>query len=41
MRHTGLDAHAATVLWTQLTVLLVLAKLLGAAARRLGQPPIV
>ncbi|HEU5034585.1 MAG TPA: cation:proton antiporter, partial [Mycobacteriales bacterium] len=41
LSHTGLDAHTATVLWTQLAALLLLARLLGAAARRLGQPPIV
>jgi Kef-type K+ transport system membrane component KefB len=41
LRHTGLDAHSATVLWTQLAVLLGLAHLLGAIAKRLGQPPIV
>src|SRR5579884_4242096 len=39
--HVGLAASAATVLWTQIAVLLLLARLLGAAARRLGQPPIV
>lgn len=41
MGHTGLAAHDATVLWTQVSVLLALAWLLGAAAKRLGQPPIV
>lgn len=39
--HVGLPASAATVLWTQIAVLLLLARLLGAGARRLGQPPIV
>ena len=41
MGHTGLAAHAATVLWTQVSVLLALAWLLGVLAKRLGQPPIV
>ena len=41
MEHTGLAAGDATVLWTQVSVLLALAWLLGALARRLGQPPIV
>ena len=39
--HAGLAAHDATVLWTEVAVLLGLAWLLGALARRLGQPPIV
>lgn len=41
MGHTGIAATAATVLWTEIAVLLALAWLLGAALRRVGQPPIV
>jgi Kef-type K+ transport system membrane component KefB/nucleotide-binding universal stress UspA family protein len=39
--HAGIAESDATVLWTQIAVLLSLAWLLGLAARRLGQPPIV
>lgn len=41
MSHTGIAASNATVLWTQVAVLLSLAWLLGAVARRFGQPPII
>lgn len=41
MIHAGLPAAAATVLWTQIAVLLSLAWLLALVCRRLGQPPIV
>jgi Kef-type K+ transport system membrane component KefB len=39
--HAGLASGDATVLWVEIAVLLTLAWLLGTAARRLGQPPIV
>ncbi|MFL6238226.1 MAG: cation:proton antiporter [Actinomycetes bacterium] len=41
MTHAGISEGDATVLWTQIAVLLSLAWLLGGAARRIGQPPIV
>lgn len=41
MPHAGISASSATVLWTQIGVLLLLARLLGALARRVGQPPII
>lgn len=41
MEHSGIAATNATVLWTEIAVLLALAWLLGIGLRRLGQPPIV
>jgi Kef-type K+ transport system membrane component KefB len=41
MGHSGAPAASATVLWTDIAVLLALSWLLGAGLRRLGQPPIV
>ena len=41
MQHVGIASGDATVLWAQVATLLALAWLVGAAARRVGQPPIV
>lgn len=37
----SLSSHGMVVLWTELAALLVLARLLGALARRIGQPAVV
>jgi Kef-type K+ transport system membrane component KefB len=41
VQHTGVAPGDATVLWAQVATLLALAWMLGALARRVGQPPIV
>ena len=37
----SLSPHGSTVLWTELATLVIAARLLGALARRLGQPSVV
>lgn len=41
MRLPSLDQHALLVMWVQLVVVVAVARLLGAAMRRIGQPPVV
>ncbi len=41
MRLPSLDAHALLVMWVQLFVVVLVARLLGTAMRRIGQPPVV
>src|SRR5437763_12315336 len=41
MRLPSLDEHALLSLWAQLLIIVASARLLGAAMRRVGQPPVV
>src|SRR4051812_50039132 len=41
MRLPSLDEHALLMMWVQLLVIVAVARTLGAAMRRIGQPPVV
>src|SRR5437764_9310256 len=41
MRLPSLDEHALLMMWAQLLVIVAVARTLGAAMRRIGQPPVV
>lgn len=41
MRLASLNEHALLVMWVQLLVVVAVARLLGSAMRRVGQPPVV
>src|SRR3954469_9309315 len=41
MRLPSLDEHALLMMWVQLLVVVAVARTLGAAMRRIGQPPVV
>src|SRR3954466_13973380 len=41
MRLPSLDEHALLMMWVQLLVIVAVARSLGAAMRRIGQPPVV
>lgn len=41
MRLPSVDEHVLVVLWVQLLVIVLAARLLGSAMRRIGQPPVV
>src|SRR5437764_2139393 len=41
MRLPSLDEHALLTMWAQLLIIVAAARLLGAAMRRIGQPPVV
>src|SRR3954467_14848853 len=41
MRLPSLDEHALLMMWVQLLVIVAVARALGLAMRRIGQPPVV